>query len=44
VKRAWAEEELVERWTLGPDELPLGGTKSGSVELGSREAVFFCPS
>jgi hypothetical protein len=34
VKRSWGEEELVERWTLSPDELELIGAKSGHTRLG----------
>ena len=29
MKRSWTEEELIERWTLAPDELPLLANKSG---------------
>ncbi len=34
VKRHWTEEELIERWTLTPDELPLLANKSGATRLG----------
>jgi hypothetical protein len=34
VKRNWTEEELVERWTLFPDELALVGAKTGHTSLG----------
>jgi TnpA family transposase len=34
VKRNWAEEELVERWTLFSDELALVGAKTGHTRLG----------
>jgi hypothetical protein len=34
VKRSWTEEELIERWTLDPDELPLLGGKTGPTRLG----------
>ena len=34
MKRSWGEEELVERWTLFPDELALIGAKSGHTRLG----------
>lgn len=34
MKRNWTEEELVERWTLFPDELALVGAKTGHTRLG----------
>ena len=34
MKRNWTEEELVERWTLFPDELALIGNKAGHTRLG----------
>lgn len=34
MKRSWTEEELIERWTLAPDELPLLGNKTGATRLG----------
>ena len=34
MKRNWTEEELVERWTLFPDELALLSNKSGATRLG----------
>lgn len=34
LKRSWSEEELVERWTLFPDELALLANKSGPTRLG----------
>lgn len=34
MKRHWTEEELIERWTLTPDELPLLANKSGATRLG----------
>ncbi|MDQ3637625.1 MAG: DUF4158 domain-containing protein [Actinomycetota bacterium] len=34
MKRSWTEEELVERWTLFPDELALIGNKTGRARLG----------
>jgi integrase len=34
VKRTWTEEELIERWTLAPDELPLLKGKAGPTRLG----------
>ncbi len=34
MKRGWTEEELVERWTLAPDELPLLANKGGANRLG----------
>lgn len=34
MKRQWSEEELVERWTLFPDELELAGRKSPHTRLG----------
>ena len=34
MKRKWTEEELVERWTLFPDELALIGAKTGHTRLG----------
>jgi len=34
LKRSWTEEELVERWTLFPDELALIGNKTGRTRLG----------
>ena len=36
MKRNWTEEELVERWTLFPDELALVGAKTGHTRLGFR--------
>lgn len=34
MKRTWTEEELIERWTLMPDELPMLANKSGHTRLG----------
>ncbi len=34
MKRSWPEEELIERWTLTPDELPLLANKPGATRLG----------
>lgn len=34
MKRRWTEEELIERWTLAPDEWPLLANKSGATRLG----------
>ncbi len=34
MKRRWTEEELVERWTLFPDELALIGAKTDHTRLG----------
>lgn len=34
MKRRWIEEELVERWTLFPDELALLSNKTGHTRLG----------
>lgn len=34
MKRRWTEEELVERWTLFPDELALVGAKTGHTRFG----------
>ncbi|MDQ3638690.1 MAG: DUF4158 domain-containing protein, partial [Actinomycetota bacterium] len=34
MKRRWTEEELIERWTLGPDELLLLANKTGATRLG----------
>jgi hypothetical protein len=34
VKRRWAPDELVEHWTLAPDELRLLANKTGSTRLG----------
>lgn len=34
MKRAWTAEELVERWTLFPDEMALLANKSGHTRLG----------
>ena len=34
MRRKWTEEELVERWTLFPDELALIGAKTGHTRLG----------
>lgn len=34
MKRTWTEEELVERWTLFPDEVSLLANKSGHTRLG----------
>ena len=34
MKRKWTEEELIERWTLMPDELPLLSNKAGHTRLG----------
>lgn len=34
MKRSWTEEELVEQWTLFPDELVLVGAKTGHTRLG----------
>lgn len=34
MKRRWPEEELIERWTLAPDELPLLSNKTGTTRLG----------
>lgn len=34
MKRNWTEEELVERWTLFPDELALVGAKAEHTRLG----------
>ena len=34
MKRNWTEEELVERWTLFPDELALVGAKTGHTRIG----------
>ncbi len=34
MKRGWTQEELVERWTLFPDELALVGAKTGHTRLG----------
>jgi hypothetical protein len=34
VKRTRTEEELIERWTLAPDELPLLANKRGATRLG----------
>lgn len=34
MKRRWTEEELIERWTLAPDELPLLANKTGATRLG----------
>jgi hypothetical protein len=34
MKRLWTQEELVEHWTLTPDELALLGNKAGSPRLG----------
>lgn len=34
MKRRWTEEELIERWTLSPDEFPLPANKSGATLLG----------
>ena len=34
MKRRWTEEELIERWTLMPNELPLLSNKSGHTRLG----------
>lgn len=35
MKRRWTEEELIERWTLLPDELALANkARSGSNKLG----------
>lgn len=34
MKRSWTEEELIERWMLTPDELPLLANKSGATRLG----------
>lgn len=34
MKRSWTEEELVEQWTLFPDELALVGAKTGHTRLG----------
>lgn len=34
MKRLWTEEELIERWTLLPDELSLLANKSGPTRLG----------
>lgn len=34
MKHRWTEEELIERWTLFPDELALLGAKTGHTRLG----------
>jgi TnpA family transposase len=34
VKRLWTQEELVEHWTLTPDELALLDNKAGATRLG----------
>ena len=34
MKRRWTEEELIERWTLMPYELPLLSNKTGHTRLG----------
>ncbi|GMU26342.1 MAG: hypothetical protein AMXMBFR16_12470 [Candidatus Uhrbacteria bacterium] len=34
MKREWDPQELIEQWTLMPDELALVGNKSGSTRLG----------
>ncbi|HSH82141.1 MAG TPA: Tn3 family transposase, partial [Herpetosiphonaceae bacterium] len=34
MKRAWDTDELIEHWTLTPDELALLGTKTGHNRLG----------
>lgn len=41
MKRSWTEEELIERWTLTPDELPLLANKSGSTRLGFAAMLRF---
>ena len=33
MKRSWTEEELIERWTLTPDELSLLANKTGATRL-----------
>lgn len=34
MKRQWTDEELIERWTLAPDEVSLLSNKSGATRLG----------
>jgi hypothetical protein len=34
VRRSWTERDLVERWTLFPDELALLSNKAGHTRLG----------
>lgn len=34
MKRLWTQEELIEHWTLTPDELALLGNKVGATRLG----------
>lgn len=34
MRRTWTKEELVERWTLSPNELPLLANKTGATRLG----------
>lgn len=41
MKRHWSEEELVERWTLFPDELALLANKSGATRLGFAVMIRF---
>ncbi len=41
MKRQWSEEELVERWTLFPDELALAGKKSPHTRVGFAVMIRF---
>lgn len=34
MKKNWTKEELVQRWTLFPDELALVGAKIGHTRMG----------
>lgn len=34
MKRLWTQDELVEHWTLSPEELTLLGNKAGTTRLG----------
>jgi len=34
LKRRWTEEELIERWTLSPDEVSLLSNKTGATRVG----------
>lgn len=41
MKRTWTEEELIERWTLSSDELPLLANKTGATRLGFAALLRF---
>ena len=41
MKRSWREDELIERWTLLPDELALLSNRAGHTRLGFAVMVRF---